>query len=289
MLANIKQNGYVLALLGTILFGTEGVFIRFISLETASIIYFQGIFATIIMSAYFLISKNTRFFRPKHLFRRLIGISIISIVTRLLLYQSMKLIPIAIAVFIVFLFPLQVVILSHFFLEEKITKKILVSLCLAFTGIMLMFLFQESSFTFTHYLGYFLALAASFTSAIFIMSIKKYLNQESSYTITFYMYFLSAIILQIWVLRKGNYFRNVLSTDLVLLVIFSIVVSLALIFLVQSLKFIKAQEYSILSYFEPLTAYLLGFFILQQYLKITSILGGALICIGGLLIFWHTH
>ena len=220
------------------------------------------------MSAFFLISKNTRFFRPKHLFHGLVAISVISIVTRLLLYQSMKLIPIAIAVFIVFLFPLQVVILSHFFLGEKITKKILVSLGLAFAGIILIFLFQVSSFTFTHYLGYFLALAASFTSTLFIMFIKKYLKRESSYTITFYMYFLSTIILQIWLLLEGSYVINVLSSDLFLFVIFSIVVIIALIFQVQSLKYIKAQEFSIISYFEPLTAYLLGFFILQQYLKI---------------------
>ena len=146
MLSNRKHNGYLFALLGAVLFSSEGIFIRYISLETPSIIYFQGIFATIIISIIFLSSKNSQLFRPKGSFHGLVAVSIINILTRLFLFQSMKLIPIAISVFILYLFPFQIIILSHFFLGEKLNKKTLVSLVFAFIGIILILLFQETQF-----------------------------------------------------------------------------------------------------------------------------------------------
>lgn len=289
MLSTIKHHGYLLAVLGAVLFSSEGIFIRSISLETPIIVYFQGVFATLIISLFFLFSKNNRLFRPKGSFHGLILVSLVGIVTTLLMYQSMKLIPIAISVFILYLFPLQTIIVSHFFLGEKTNQKIIVSLVLAFSGIILILLFQDIQFTFTNYLGYLLALAASFTCTFIIVFIKKYLTGESSYTVSFYMYLLSAIVLQLWVLLDGSYFTSILSFDIFLLVIFAVVSVVGTLFFVQSLRFIKAQEYSILSYFSPLSAYLLGIFILHQYLNVTSILGGALICIGGLLLFWSKN
>ncbi len=288
MLSNRKHSGYLFALLGAMLFSSEGIFIRFISLATPSIIYFQGVFATIIIASIFLGSKNSRLFRPKGGFHGILVVSTINILTRLFLFQSMKLIPIAISVFILYTFPLQIIILSYFFLRENIDKKILVSFVFAFSGIILILLFQETPFTFMNYLGYALAVASSFSNAIFIVFIKKYLKGESSYTISLYIWLLSAIIMQIWIFLDGSYSIKVVSSDLSYLVIFAVAAVLAMIFMVQSLKLIKAQEYSILAYFEPLAAYILGVLILQQYLKVTSILGGILICISGLIIFWRS-
>jgi drug/metabolite transporter (DMT)-like permease len=288
MLSNIKYRGYLFALLGAVLFGSEGIFIRFITLDVPLIIYFQGLFATIFISVTFLSSKNSRLFLPTGAFHIVIIVGVSFIITRLLLFQSLKLIPIAIAVFLLYLFPLQIVIFSHFFLGEKLDKKILVSLIFAFTGVILILLFQETQFTFTNYLGYILALAASFTSAILALTIKKYLTGESSYTVSFYTYLLSALVLQLWILFEGSFSQAVISTDLFFLVLFAVVGVLGTMFTVQSLKYIKAQEYSIISYFEPFSAYLLGVLILQQYLKMISILGGVLICIGGFIIFWYT-
>ena len=285
MLSNMKHRGYLFVLLAAVLFGSEGIFIRFISFGVPLIIYFQGLFAAVIISCFFLGSENWRLFRPKGAFHIVIIVGIAFIITRLLLFQSLKLIPIAIAVFLLYLFPLQIVVLSHFFLGEKLDKTILISLVLAFGGVILILIFQETQFTLTNYLGYILALAASFTSAILALTIKKYLTRESSYTVSFYTYLLSALILQMWILFEGKVSQEVLSTDLFLLVLFAVVGILGTMFTVQSLKYIKAQEYSILTYFEPFSAYLLGVLILQQYLNILSILGGALICIGGLLIF----
>ena len=288
MLSNRRHSGYRFALLAAMLFSSEGIFIRFISLEIPSIIYFQGIFATIIISIIFLSSKNSRLFRPKGGFNAILVVSIINILTRLFLFQSMKLIPIAISVFILYTFPLQIIILSYFFLRENIDRKILVSFVFAFSGIILILLFQETQFTFMNYLGYVLALASSFSNAIFIVFIKKYLKGESSYTVSFYIWLLSAIIMQIWIFFDGSYSIKVVSSDFSYLVIFAVVAVLGMLFMVQSLKLIKAQEYSILAYFEPLSAYILGALILQQYLKVTSILGGVLICISGLIIFWRS-
>ncbi len=285
MLSNMKHRGYLLVLLASVLFSSEGIFIRFISFGVPLIIYFQGLFAVIIIASIFLSSKNWGLLRPKGAFHVVIIVGIVFVITRLFLFQSLKLIPIAIAVFLLYLFPLQIVILSHFFLGERLDKKILVSLVFALSGIILILLFQEIQFTFTNYLGYILGLAASFTSAIVVIIIKKYLMGESSYTVSFYTYLLSALVLQLWILFEGSFSQVVLSTDLFLLVLFAVVGVLGTMFTVQSLKYIKAQEYSILTYFEPLSAYLLGVLILQQYLNILSILGGALICIGGLLIF----
>ena len=288
MLSNIKYRGYLYALLGAFIFSSEGIFIRLISLETPSIIYFQGVFATIIISSILLSSKNSRLFRPKSTFRGIIIVSASMIIIRLFFFQSLKLIPIAISVFLFYLFPLQVVILSYFFLKEKISKKILVSLLSAFSGVILILLFQETQFTFTNYLGYILALISSFASAILALSIKKYLTEESSYTVAFYIHFLSILVFQMWMLFEGGFSKALLFSDFSLLVLFSIVGVVGTLLMIQALKYIKAQEYSILAYFEPLSAYLLGALILQQYLKVTSILGGVLICMGGILIFLRT-
>lgn len=277
-LINVRVIGCLEVAIAACIWGSNGVIVNLIHLSSYAIAFFRVFFATVGVFSGILIYNRMELLKVKYSLKKLIILGILLCLGWGLLFEAMKLLPIAEAVLLNYTAPIFVAILALIFFKEKIVKRTVICLILSMFGIILI-VFSKNGFEVVNIFGSIIGLSAGLAYAIFILLSKDALKRVSNYTLVLYSNFFAAIMLapSLITARLSLPWNN----WLMLLILGVVNTAFAVSLFFRGLKKIKAQEAAILCYLEPVSAAFFGFLFLGQILTPIVLVGGALVILGG--------
>jgi drug/metabolite transporter (DMT)-like permease len=276
-----RMIGCLQVLAAATIWGSNGVIVNLIPLPSYVIAFFRVALGTVAISVGILFSKRTSLFKPSYSIKKLFVLGVMLSLGWVLLFEAMKLLPIAEAVLLNYTAPIFVAILAVKFLKEKITGRITFSLILSFIGIVLIVI-SNGIFVGINFLGAIVGLSAGLSYAVFVVLSKDALHSVPNYTLVVYANFFAAIVLSPSMLGIQTSLSFNVWILILILAIFNTAFAVSLYY--GGLKKIRAQEAAILAYLEPVSATMFGFVFLKQTPTMTVIVGGILILLGGYIV-----
>jgi len=269
-----KLSAYLHIGLASILWGSNGVIVNLVELHPTTITFFRVLIGGLTLIIVSILVKGLKTFKVNGFFKRLMILGALLAAGWYFLFQAMKLIPIGAAVLINYLAPVFVAVLAPSVLDERLEKKIVIAIVLSILGVFLISCQGLGSGELS-VLGIIFGLLAATSYGGFVIYSKQTLAKLSYYTVAMYSYLVSALILSPSLLL----IKSPLSLNsLILLFLMGVLnTGVAVTLYLKGLRSLKAQEAATITYLEPLSAIIFGYFMLGQEISIGIILGGALI------------
>ena len=269
-----------LQLLGAMgIFGTIGIFVKYIPLPSAAIAFARGVLGVLflILTMLFRRQKPARTAIRKNLLILVLSGCAIGI-NWVLLFESYRYTSVAVSTICYYLAPLFLILLSPL-LGERLTGKKLLCIAAAFGGMVLLSgITETAAFTFDQFRGILLATGAAIFYAT-VMLLNKKLTPIPAYDKTILQLSAAALVILPYLLLTGGFDFTPLPTfGWVLLAVVGVVhtgVAYALYF--GAMKDLPAHTIAIFSYLDPVLAVVLSTLVLREPLSLWGILGSVLI------------
>jgi drug/metabolite transporter (DMT)-like permease len=276
------QKGVFFAIASAVIYGSTSVLARLAYDEGTNGVTMSFLRTALALPFLFMIIKIQKipFATSREEKRDLLLAGLASAVTTLSLYGSYAYIPVGEAATLFFIYPALVSLGCVLFYKEKLTKAILVALCLSVAGVSmfsenLSFENMRSGGT----MGFLLALTAGFSFAFYVVRVdKSSLRRIPAYKITFVVCAISALFSGTY---GGSGFAGGLAFNLspkgwAYVWVVALSVSLGAIILLQlGIKYTGAPTAAILSTFEPITSVFCGALFLGERLSFPKVIGCA--------------
>lgn len=268
-------------ILAMLIWGTVGVFIKNIALNSIEIAFYRSIIGAIFIIILSIAQKEKW---DKEDLREDLKILIPSGAALgagwVLLFQGYKNTSISIATLSYYIAPVFIVILSIIVLKEKITLKKILCIIVAIIGLLLVLDIKriENIGDNNHLLGISYSVMAAVFYAIVVI-LNKFIRKLSGFKVTIVQLLVSTIILLPLTIMNST--RSLISLDalsLGLLLFVGIVhTGIAYLLYFSSVKEIEGQSIAILSYMDPIFALLIAGLFLGEKMSIIQLFGGILI------------
>lgn len=272
------MRAYAAVILSSILFSLLGTLITlssfFVPAETLG--FFKNFFMFIFLVPLIAVADRNFLKIDKSSMHLYVLIGFIYAISIALFCAAFAIAPVSNVMLLDFTYPFIVFIAAYFILGEKASYREIIGLIIAFAGLMIMNPLY-SSYT----LGNLLALINAVFYGLVIVLLRKANHHHSIGLVFWYVLFSLIFLLPFPILYGiGN-----LSSALVFLIIAGITSAFAILFMNYSLENLKAETVAIIALIvEPLCAILFAFIILGQVPANMTIIGGAVILIGGILV-----
>ena len=283
-------------LIAMLLWGSLGVFVKNISLESVEIAFFRGIIGSVFLGIVLLVRmQNNKKLKQKSdelevedkkRSKKSIIILIISGMAIgfnwVFLFNSYNYITVANATIVYYLAPVIVIFVSPIFLKEKLTlKKVLAVIC-AMIGLVLIVRTGQSSTNINLTQVIINAfLAACLYAGVIILN--KFIKNVDDYTKTFIQLFMASMVLLPWVIFRNNILFDS-PKSIILIAILGIAhtgISYCLYF--SAMKDLKAQSIAILGYIDPVSSVVFSIFLLREPFSIYQLIGGVIILLSAII------
>jgi len=284
----MNKKAYLSIILGASFWGLISIFVQGLysfGFDSLDIVTLRVTTAAVLMVVYIIFSdisvfkiklKDSPFF---------IGTGVLSIVFFSWCYFSaIKIIPVSVAVVLLYTAPAFVAILSRIIFKESLTKRKITALVLTFLGIILIVGWPQADGK-VSFLGLLLGLGSGFGYSLYSIFGKAALNNYSSKTITTYSFIFASVFMiplsKLW--TKSHLFQD----EIVWLYIIGlglIPTVLAYIFYTIGLSKIESSKASITATVEPLVATGVGVIIYNEVLTLRHLGGMVLVIMAIILI-----
>ena len=282
---SLQTKGVILAIISAICYGMNPLGALFLyeeGLNVNSVIFYRFIFASILLTIFMLIKKDSFYLKFKEiillaLLGLLFGISAIS------LFNSFLYMDAGLASTVLFIYPIFVAIIMALFFKEKNSIITILSIIFAFLGVVLLY---ESDGANVSNFGIFLVIVSSLCYAIYIVIINQYLK-ISALKVTFYsMLFCTITILIHSFFDSSLNIMPLINFNMWFYTLFLALVPtiISLLFLIKAIQLIGSTSASILGALEPLTAVLIGVYVFNEKITFWLVIGIVFILFGVLLI-----
>ncbi|MGM0410083.1 MAG: DMT family transporter [Bacillota bacterium] len=267
---------YLQIILAMVIWGSVGIFARFIPFSSKIIVFYRVFFAFISLAIYLIIKKDIKIDLKENNLKVILLAGVFLALNWLFFFKAIKTTTIAKATISYYTSPIILNILAIIILKEKLKRKTLISLILGFLG-MIFIIYNGKDLTGGQFVGILYGLTAAFFYAFFSITNKKINNlgaikatfiQSGVATISFIPFILPITVPD-------------LKSIFLLLVMGILHTALALILYLSGLKKIKAQDVGVLSYVDPLSAVLLAALLLGEIPTILTTLGAVLVLLSG--------
>ena len=271
------MNGKVKILTSMAIFGTVGIFVRFIPMVSAGIAFCRGVLGCIFLLVLMALTgkkPNLEDMKRNGWIRAISGAAIG--INWILLFESYRYTTVAIATICYYLAPAFVTLASPL-VGEKLTVKKLVCIGVALLGMVFVSGVlqgnQESSF-----LGIVLGVGAAVFYASVILLNKK-LSPIGAYDKTLCQLGAASVVVAPYILLTGGiYFGDMAPVSWIMLAVLGVVhTGFAYALYFGAIRDVNAQTAAILSYLDPVLSILLSALILRERLDIFSLIGALLI------------
>ena len=275
---------YALVCVAPIIWGASGVFVRWTHLagHEQVLIFYRSLFAVAFYSIVMLATRRRIEFKPKGQAPLLITSGLLAAAFAFCVFKAYNLLPIGVATFILYLFPVLVAVMAPLLLKEKTERGTFLCLAIALAGTAVLSWGQVGGGGSSSAKG----LALAFSSAVFwglLMLIWKKLRETlSSLTIGFWTNTVAAVVTAgfaiplTWIVTpKGWAAIGVFGT---------VSFGVAGLIYFYALKRVKAQDAALLSYIEPVSAMIFGFALLSESPNWQDLVGAVLILAAGALL-----
>lgn len=267
--------GYLFMISSMIIWGSIGIFVRYIDQPPEVIVFFRVFIAFVVLGILKFIKKEDttrgKLSLNEYLILSMSGLFIA--LNWLFFFRAIKVTTIASATMSYYVAPVLVTILSVFLLKESINKKTLIAVGLSFSGIILMTLMGPQKGSDFNIIGVGYGLIAAFFYALVTISVKK-LKDVPSHKICLFQMGISSLIF----LPTIRHMKKFDSISLILMIIVGVIhTCIALNLYFEGIKRIKVQHVGVLSYIDPLGAVILGGIFFNEVPGISTIIGGGMI------------
>jgi len=278
----LRTVGCLAVVFASVIWGSNGVIVNYVSLPSYTIAFFRVSVATLALWLGVLFTRRWENIRVRGALLSLVILGLLLSLGWVFLFQAMKLIPIGNAVLLNYTAPVFVALFAPVVLRERVRRVTLYALVLSVAGILLISSAQNFGVGGLNPLGVASGLSAGFTYALFIIFAKKTLGGLSGYSVALYSYLFSSVFLVPSLI--GVDLSIDLNSWLLLLFLGVFNTALAVTLYLKGLRLIKAQEAAVLTYFEPTSAVVFGYLVLNQQPTLTMIAGGLLIILAGYIV-----
>ncbi|MFB5281034.1 DMT family transporter [Peribacillus sp. Hz7] len=267
-------------LLSMIIFGTIGVFVRYIDLSSSEIALLRGLIGSFfLMTVMFMMKKKFSWALVKANALILLLSSIALGGNWIFLFQAYKHTTISNAALSYYFAPVFVLILSPLVLKEKLSAKKIICIGIAMLG---MLLIVGNSGVSTSGLGHLLGIGYGLMAAIFyasLMLFNKFIINMDGLGITFIQLGTSTLLLMPYVFfTEGFGILEVSSSSIPFILILGIVhTGIGFLLFFSGMQKLKGQSIAALSYTDPITSLVISAIILQEQMTVVQMLGGALL------------
>ncbi|MCL5798161.1 MAG: DMT family transporter [Patescibacteria group bacterium] len=274
----LHLKGYMQLVLSGLIFGFNGVFQRWIDMPAPVLLAFRFLFGAFALYIYFLLTKekiSLSGFKDKNV----LAVAIFNTLTAVLFFYALSMTTIANAEILLYTAPVFLVVLSPAIFHEKLEKMTIISLLIAFLGVIL--IFSNTKIALSNYTlkGIMLGLSAGFVFSLTFIFGKLARTEFSGMKLNFYQVLISALIL----LPTIFFVSYHMTVDkFVLLIIMGVIMTtISMSLFLGGLKSVKAQHAGIISYFEPLSAVIYAALLFGEIPTFSTLIGGALIIYAG--------
>lgn len=276
-------------LIAMLLWGSLGVFVKNISLDSVEIAFFRGIIGSVFLGIVLLIrmqnnkkleENNKLEDENKKPGKKGIIILIISGMAIglnwVFLFNSYNYITVANATIVYYLAPVIVIFVSPIFLKEKLTlKKVLAVIC-AMIGLVLIVRTGSSNGNVNLTQGIINAFAAACLYASVII-LNKFIKNVDDYTKTFIQLFMASMVLLPWVIYRNNIIFDSPKSIILIAILGIAHTGIAYCLYFSAMKELKAQSIAILGYLDPVSSVVFSIFLLKEPFFVYQLIGGVII------------
>ena len=271
------MNGKLKILTAMSIFGTIGIFVRFIPLPSATIAFCRGVLGCIFLLILMAVTGKKISVSDIKRNTKLLILSGAAIgINWILLFESYRYTTVAIATICYYLAPAFVTLGSPL-VGERLTAKKLACIGVAMVGMVFVSGVLQGGQT-VSILGVLLAIGAAILYASIILMNKK-LTHIGAYDKTLCQLGAASIVVAPYILLSSGFtFEQMTGASWVILVVVGIVhtgIAYALYF--GGIRDVNAQTAAILSYLDPVLSIILSALILRERLDLFSITGAILI------------
>ena len=273
------KNPKLLIIVSMIVFGTIGLFVKFIPLSSGEIALYRAILAIILLGLVIIITKQKINFKVLKNDLPLLIISGIAMgINWILLFEAYNYTTVSVATLSYYFAPVLVMIISPLLFKEKLSLKQIICFVMSTIGLILLTGIKDVTTGQDHLKGILLGvLAAVFYATVIILN--KFIKGVSGINRTFLQFIGSIFVLLPYVIfTNGFNIIDITTIGLIYLLIVGLIhtgVCYCLYF--SSLKELKGQEVAILSYIDPLVAVIVSLIFLKESMSLLQIIGGLLI------------
>lgn len=275
-----SRQSYIMLISSMIIFGTIGIFRRYIPLSSGMIAFFRGVIGA--FSLFLITLPRRKKTWQKISGRKFAGLLITGVligINWILLFEAFNYTTIAKATLCYYLQPTIVLLAAPFFLREKLTlKKILCAIAALIGMVLVSGVLRAGQAQSTDFQGVLFALGAACLYAAVIILNKK-IADINIYQKTTIQLFFAGVVLLPYLLVTGDFQDLTLNaTTIVLLLIVCIIhTGLAYALYFGSMTNLRAQTISLFSYIDPIVAMIASALLLKEGLTWEGILGAVLI------------
>lgn len=273
------MNNKIMFSLSMVIFGTIGLFVRFIPLSSGEIALIRAVLAFLLVGGYLLIKRQKiSFENSKKEFVLLLLSGAAMGFNWIFLFEAYKYTTVSVATLSYYFAPVIVMVLSPFLFKEKLTAKKIICFIFSTLGLVMITGIGNLGGESNHLKGIVFGLLAACLYAA-VMILNKLIKGLSGIERTFLQFASAIAVLLPYVLVTDEIkvFTLEASGIINLLAIGLIHTGLAYILYFSSLKEIEGQQVAIISYIDPLVAVLVSVFVLKEEITAVQLIGGALI------------
>lgn len=272
-----SQKGAFLVILSMLIFGFYGIFVRVLNLPSFVILFYNFLFAGIVLFIIFFV-KDKSVIRVKKYLWWLFLLGFLNTLNNFFYFQAFVLTTISNAVLTHYTAPIFVAILAPFLLGEKLDKITVIALLLSVLGVVIVS-YSGFSFYAKDFLGILYGTASGLLYGLVIITVKYLSRHLSVYSINIYQSLIGALLLTPFIMQFGSVPG---ASALALLLLFSLLFGMAatLVYF-AGIRRVKSQHAGILAYSEPISATLYAVIFFSEIPKWNTIIGGLLILVSG--------
>ncbi|MEH7436984.1 EamA family transporter [Neobacillus drentensis] len=276
------MNGKMRLIITMLIFGSIGVFVKKIDhLTSSEIAFLRGVIGSLfllIVSFLFKHKPSLKALKQNALLLLLSGAAIG--LNWIFLFESYRYTTVSNATISYYFAPIFVMILAPWILKEKLTSIKVACIVTAMIGLFLVVYTGAggTSGSQNHAVGILYGLlAAALYASVILMN--KFIKNLSGFELTLVQLMAGAVVLFPYILWQGDLnFSSLDSTSLIFILILGIVhTGLAYFLYFTSLQELKGQTIAVLSYIDPISAFIIAAIFLGESMTWVQMLGGVLI------------
>lgn len=268
-----------LLILSMVIFGTVGIFRRFIPAPSSQIALVRGIIGTVVLIGYMLLTKQSidRTAVQRNFWALLYSGAAIGF-NWILLFEAYCYTSVATATLCYYLAPILVIIGASILLKERLSMRKILCTAAALVGMVFVSGVLETGISSIYEMkGILYGLGAAVLYASVILTNKQMPDIPALDKTIFQLGFASLALLPYVLLTEG-FDEPLEGIGIVLLIIVGVVhTGIAYLLYFGSMKNLKAHTVAILSYIDPVLAILLSALLLREPMSIASAVGAVLI------------
>ncbi|WPO93109.1 DMT family transporter [Chryseobacterium sp. YR459] len=277
----MKLRGYALGILSAVSYGLIPIFILPIKQAHFSLditLFYRFFFSALMVGGYLLYSKESfKINKKEALILAILGVCYA--LSSEFLFLGYDFLTAGIASTVLFIYPVIVALIMFFFYKEKLSRLSVISLFLAFTGVIVLCLKGnglEINFT-----GLGIVMLSSLFYALYMVIVNKSNMKVSGFKLTFYsMVFTSMFFMTKAVAANESFAIPSVEIFLNFLIFAFLTTVISSLCLVYAIKYIGSTPVSILGALEPVVAVLISVLMFHERFTSNLLIGITLILFG---------